>query len=96
MKRNAAVLIAAMFILSLAAIAYAAEMQKGTIKDVDIKAGTITFCPEGSTTDTMLKVDKDIDLKTVKPDTKAEVTVDMGTVKALKEMKKPRRAPIGC
>jgi hypothetical protein len=43
-----------------------------------------------------LKADKGIDLTTVKPETKAEVTLDMGTVKAIREMKRPRRAPVGC
>jgi len=96
MKRNGAVLVAVMLIATLAAVAYAAETQKGTIKGVDIKAGTITFCPEGTTDNMMLKADKSIDLGMVKPDTKAEVTVDKGMVKGIKEIKKPRKAPVGC
>lgn len=96
MKRNAAILISVLVLLSLAAVAFAAETRKGTIKAVDIKAGTITFCPEGTTSDMTLKADRGIDLSTVKPETKAEVTVDKGTVKGIKEMKMPRKAPVGC
>jgi len=96
MKRTAAVLTAAIFILSLAVVAHAAETRRGTIKDVDVKAGTITFCPEGTTTDMMLKADKDLDLRTVRPETKAEVTVDGGAVKGVREIKQPRKAAVGC
>jgi putative cell wall-binding protein len=67
MKSKTAVLISVLVVLSLAVVAFAAEMQKGTIKDVDIQAGTITFCQEGTTTDMTLKADKSIDLTTVKP-----------------------------
>jgi putative cell wall-binding protein len=95
MKRFAAVLISVVVIISLAVVAFAAETQKGTIKGVDSKAGTITFCPEGTTKDITLKADKSVDLTKVKPDTKAEVTVDKDTVKGIKEMKKPKPA-IGC
>jgi hypothetical protein len=96
MKSKTAILIPVLVVLSLAVVAFAAEMQKGTIKDVDIQAGTITFCQEGTTTDMTFKADKGIDLTTVKPETKAEVTLDMGTVKAIREMKRPRKAPVGC
>jgi len=95
MRRSVAVLIVVAFMVSLAGIAFAAEMQKGTIKAVDPKAGTITFCQEGTTNNITLKADKSIDISKVKPDTKAEVTVDMGTVKDIKEMKKPKAA-VGC
>ena len=100
MKRNrsrtAAMMIAALVVLSLATMAVAAEMmQKGTIKGVDSKTGTITFCPEGSTTDMMLKADKSVDLSTVKPNTKAEITVEKNMVKGIKELRRPK-APVGC
>jgi hypothetical protein len=95
MKRFAAVLISIVLILSLAAIAFAAETQTGTIKSVDPKAGTITFCPEGTTKDMTLKADKSVDLSKVKPDTKAEVTLDKETVTDIKEMKRPKAA-VGC
>jgi putative cell wall-binding protein len=95
MKRFAAILISLVVIISLAAVAFAADTQKGTIKSVDPKAGTITFCPEGTTDNVTLKADKSIDLSKVKPDTKAEVTVDKDTVKGIKELKKPKPA-VGC
>lgn len=95
MKRFAAVLISVVVIIALAAVAFAADAQKGTIKGVDTKAGTITFCPEGSNKDITLKADKGVDLTKVKPDTKAEVTVDKETVKDIKEIKKPKPA-VGC
>ena len=95
MKSSAVVIISVVLIMSLAAIAFAADTQKGTIKGVDPNAGTITFCPEGTTTNTTLKADKSIDLSKVKPDTKAEVTLDKGTVKDIKELKKPKAA-VGC
>jgi len=95
MKRSIAVLISVVLIVSLATIAFAAESQKGTIKGVDSNAGTITFCREGTSDNITLKADKGIDLSKVKPDTKAEVTVDKGTVKDIKEMKKPKAA-VGC
>ncbi len=95
MKRFIAVLISVVFMVALASIALAAETQKGTIKGVDSKAGTITFCQEGTSNNITLKADKGIDLSKVKPDMKAEVTVDKDTVKDIKEMKKPKAA-VGC
>jgi hypothetical protein len=95
MKSKAAVLIAVLLILSVAMVAVAAEMQKGTIKAVDSEKGTITFCPEGTTTDMTLKADKSVDLGMVKVDTRAEVTVEKGMVKDIKEIKKPRPM-LGC
>ncbi len=95
MKRTAAILIPVIFIVSLAAIAFAADTRKGTIKGVDTKAGTITFCPEGTDKDMTLKADKSVDLSNVKPETKVAVTLDKNTVKGIKEMKKPK-APVGC
>lgn len=91
-----AIVMVALFILSLATISVAAEMmQKGTIKGVDSKAGTITFCPEGSSVDMMLKADKGVDLSTVKPNTKAEITVEKDRVKGIKEIRRTK-APVGC
>ncbi len=95
MKRFIAVLISIVFIVVLASIAFAAETQKGTIKGVDSKAGTITFCQEGTSNNITLKADKGVDLSKVKPDMKAEVTVDKDTVKDIREMRKPKAA-VGC
>src|SRR5512135_3355256 len=95
MKRSAVVLLAVVLVLTVSSFALAAESHKGTIKGVDPKAGTITFCPEGTQKDMTLKADKSIDLSTVKPETKAEISVEKGTVKDIKEMKKPK-ASVGC
>ncbi len=95
MKKSVSVLISVIFIVSMASFVFAAESQKGTIKGVDPKAGTITFCPEGTNKDMTLKADKSVDLSKVKPDTKAEITLDKDTVKEIKEMKKPKAA-VGC
>jgi len=95
MNRLTAVLISVVLIVVLASIASAAETQKGTIKAVDSNAGTITFCQEGTRDNITLRADKSIDLSKVKPDTKAEVTLDKDTVKDIKEMKKPKAA-VGC
>lgn len=95
MKKIGSVFIVVFVMVSFMSLAWAAESRKGTIKDVDTKAGTIIFCPEGTTSDMMLKAGKGVDLSKVKPDTKAEITVEKGTVKEIKEMKKPK-APVGC
>jgi hypothetical protein len=95
MKRRIAVLMSVLFVLSLAMIAVAAEMQKGTIKGVDTKAGTITFCQEGTDRDMTLKADKSIDLNMVQPFTKVEVTVEKDVVKSIKEIQRPK-ANYGC
>jgi hypothetical protein len=98
MKRTVLVLIAVVLILSMAAptLLSAAESQKGTIKNVDTHAGTITFCPEGTTKDMTLKTDKSVDLSKVKPDMKAEIMMDKDNrVKDIKEMAKPKPM-VGC
>ncbi len=95
MNKSAAVLISGILIILLASFAAAAETRKGTIKSVDAGAGTMTFCPEGTTKDMTLKADKTVDLTRIKPDTKAEITIDKDTVKDIKEMKKPKAA-VGC
>ncbi len=94
MKKIASVLVVVIVMVSFVPFAFG-ETKKGTIKAVDAEAGTITFCPEGTTTDMILKADKSIDLSKVKPDTKAEVKIEKDTVKDIKEMKKPKAA-VGC
>ena len=96
MKKVAAVLVVAVLALSLVSLVFAAEAKMGTIKGVDAKAGTITFCPEGTSTDMTLKADKSVDLIKVKADTKAEIMVEKGTVKEIKEMKAKPKAAVGC
>ncbi len=78
------------FVLSLllclsASVATAAETAKGTVKKVDDQAATITFARDGGKEE-VLKVDKAVDLKKVKANTKAQVTIDGGVVKEIKPM----------
>jgi hypothetical protein len=96
MKKVAAVLVVVVLVVSLVSLVFAAEAKKGTIKGVDEKAGTITFCPEGTTTDMTLKVDKGVDLSKIKADTKAEIMVEKDTVKEIKAMKAKPKAAVGC
>lgn len=95
MKKVAVVLVVVLSLCLVVSLAFAAEAKKGTIKGVDVKAGTITFCPEGTTTDMTLKADKGVDLSNVKADSKAEVMIEKDMVKEIKAMKKPKAA-VGC
>lgn len=95
MKKIAAGLIAAIIMVSFASPGFAAESKKGTIRAVDTKAGTITFCPEGTETDMVLKAGKDVDLSKIKPDTRAEVTIEKDTVTNIKDLKQ-RKPAVGC
>ncbi len=73
-------------LLCLAAtVAAAAETAKGTVKKVDDQAATITFARDGGKEE-VLKVDKGVDLKKVKANSKAQVTIDGGVVKQIKPM----------
>jgi hypothetical protein len=96
MKKVAAILAVVVLVVSLVSLVFAAEAKMGTIKGVDEKAGTITFCPEGTTSDMTLKAEKGVDLSKVKANTKAEVMVEQGTVKEIKEMKAKPKASVGC
>ncbi len=84
MKRAYAVVLALALCLS-ASLAAAAETAKGTVKKVDEQAATITFARDGGKEE-VLKVDKAVDLKKVKANTKAQITVDGGVVKEIKPM----------
>ncbi len=92
MKRLSAFVCLAMSFCLLVSSAAAAEKVKGTIKEVDEKMSTIKFSREGASNDEVLAVDKAVDLKSVKPNAKAEITVDGGVVKEIKAEGK-RRAP---
>ncbi|MEK6700501.1 MAG: hypothetical protein AABZ10_15830 [Nitrospirota bacterium] len=94
MKKFSVILAAVLSLCLVVSLAFAAESKKGTIKGIDEKAGTITFCTEGTTTDMTLKVDKSVDLKNVKKDSKAEVMIEKDTVMSIKAAgKKP---VVGC
>jgi uncharacterized membrane protein len=95
MKKIAAVLAAAVMVVAMVSMVFAADMKKGTIKSVDAKAGTVVFCAEGGTTDTTLKADKSVDLGKVKAGEKVEVTVEKDMMKSMKPAAKPKAA-VGC
>lgn len=98
MKKAAVVLTVAVLVVSLVSLVFAAEMKMGTIKAVDAKAGTVTFCPEGTTTDMTLKADKSVDLSKVKVGDKVEASIEKDALKAVKAAApaaKPKAA-VGC
>jgi Cu/Ag efflux protein CusF len=98
MKKVAVVLAVVVLVVSLVSLVFAAESKMGTVKGVDAKAGTMTFCPEGTNTDMKLKADKSVDLSKVKVGDKVEVSVEKDTVKGMKAMApaaKPKAA-VGC
>ena len=95
MKKAVIVLIVLAFVLSIAVAAFAAT-QTGTIKGVNIKAGTISFCPSGTSKNETLKAGKGLNLKTVKTG-KATITTSGGMVTAVAPVKAaPRRLIEGC
>jgi Cu/Ag efflux protein CusF len=97
MKKVAAVLAVAVMVVSLFSLAFAAEMQKGTVKAVDAKAGTITFAADGAHADVVLKADKSVDLSAVKAGEKVEISTENDTVMSLMAAPKAKRkAPVGC
>jgi Cu/Ag efflux protein CusF len=95
MKKISAVLAAAVMVVAMVSMAFAADMKKGTIKGVDAKAGTVVFCAEGTTTDMTLKADKSVDLGKVKAGDKVEVSVEKDMMKSMKPAAKPKAA-VGC
>jgi cold shock CspA family protein len=97
MRKLTAVLAAAIMVVALGSLVFAAEMQKGTIKSVDAKTGTVVFCPEGTNTDVTLKADDSVDVKSVKVGEKVEVTVDKNVLKGVKAAPMMKHsAPVGC
>ena len=97
MKKIGVVFAAVVFVLSLVSLAFAAGMQKGTIKSVDAKNGTVVFCEEGTNKDMTLKADKSVDLGKINAGEKVEVSIEndmLKNVTAAPEMK--HRAPVGC
>ncbi len=92
MKRVSAFLCLVMSLCLLASSAAAADKVKGTVKQVDEKARTITFAAEGATKDEVLPVEKGVDLKAVQANAKAQLTIDGGVVKEIKA-ERARSAP---
>jgi hypothetical protein len=84
MKRFSGLMRVVMASCLLLSSAAAAEKVKGTIKEVDAKASTIKFSRDGAGKEEVLPVDKAVDLKSVKRNAKAQLTVDGGVVKEIK------------
>ena len=101
MKKIAVVLAVVVLVVSFVSLAFAAGMQKGTIKNVDAKAGTVVFCEEGTNKDVTLKADKGVDLSKMKAGDKVEVSIEKDMLKhvmaapAAAPAAKPK-APVGC
>jgi cold shock CspA family protein len=97
MKKIVAALAAAVMVVAMVSMVFAADMQKGTIKSVDAKKGTVVFCAEGGTKDMTLKADKSIDLGAVNAGEKVEVTVEKDMMKSMKAMPAAKRkVNVGC
>ncbi len=100
MKKIAAVLAVVILVVSMASLVFAAGMEKGTIKSVDTKTGSVVFCPESTNKDVTLKADKSVDLSKVKAGDKVEVSIEKDTLKHV--MTAPaaaapaKKAPVGC
>jgi cold shock CspA family protein len=99
MKKIAVILAVMILVVSLASLAFAAGMegmQKGTIKNVDAKAGTVVFCEEGGNKDVTLKADKSIDLANLKAGEKVEVSINKNTLMHVMAAPAAKKAPVGC
>ncbi len=92
MKKIAAVLAVVVLVAALASLAFAAT-EKGTVKSVDAKAGSVVLTVNGK--DMALKADKSVDLGKLKAGDKVEADVENGVVKSVKEAAKPKAA-VGC
>ena len=93
MKKVSAVLAVVVLVVSLVSLAFAAGAMKATIKGVDAKAGTIVYTGEDGK-DMTMKVDKSVDLGTVKAGDKVMITVEKDTVMSVKAAKS--KAAVGC
>ena len=99
MKRAFSLSVALLFLVAFISFAFAGEMKKGSIRGIDVEKGTIVFCPEGTTDRVDMPVDKSVDLKKIKSETKVEISVEKKNGKEIvKEIKviRPRKAIEGC
>ncbi len=76
MKRFGIAVLAVVFALSSVSLALSAELRKGTIRGIDTKAGTITFCPEGTQEEHIFPVEKSVDISKLKTGEKVEITIE--------------------
>ena len=99
MKKAAAVLAVVAMVVSLVSFAFAADTMKGTVKNVDAKAGTIVLTTD-SGKDESFTADNSVDLGAVKAGDKVEASVEKNVVKSLKTAAaapaKKKRPAMGC
>ena len=96
MKKAVIVLMVLAFALSLVGVAFAAT-QTGTINGVNVKAGTISFCASGTSTNKTLKAASSLKLSSVKTGKATVTTNAQGMVTAVAPMKAaPKRMIEGC
>lgn len=93
MKKISAVLVVVLSLCLVVSLAFASGMQKGTVKSVDAKAGSIVVTIDGK--DHTLKADKSVDLSKVKAGEAVEVAVEKDMVTSIKAAAK-KKAPVGC
>ncbi len=96
MKKFVWVLAVIASVALISSLVFAAESKVGTVKSIDTKAGTVVFCPEGSTEDVTLKVDKHANMSNIKAGEKVEVSVENDTLKQVKPAAEKRKAAVGC
>jgi len=92
MKKLSVVLVVLLSLCLVVSLAFAADM-KGTVKQVDAKAGSIVLTVDGK--DSMFKADKAVDLTKVKAGDKVEFTADKEVIKSIKAAA-AKKAPVGC
>jgi len=98
MKKIAVILAVVVVVVSFVSLSFAADMnmQKGTIKSVDAKAGTVVFCAEGTSKDMTLKADKSVNLANVKAGEKVEVSIEKDMLMHVMAAPAAKKAPVGC
>jgi hypothetical protein len=98
MKKIAVILAVVVLVVSFVSLSFAADMnmQKGTIKSVDAKAGTVVFCAEGTSKDMTLKADKSVNLANVKAGEKVEVSIEKDMLMHVMAAPAAKKAPVGC
>ncbi len=94
MKKVLLSLIAALFVCSIAASAFAAEMRaQGMLKSVNAAKGTVVFCPKNTNKNMTLKATAAL-MKGFKPGDHVILTYENGTVKMVRRM--ITKVPVGC
>ncbi len=94
MKKVLLSLMAAFFVCSITASAFAAEMRtQGMLKSVNTAKGTVVFCPKNTNKSITLKAGAAM-MKGFKAGDHVIITYDNGTVKMVRRM--ITKVPVGC